>query len=293
MNVFLSYDNRDRETFIDRLSPALQAIQVYPLIIDLQLVLGEGIGSSRDTRLQQMLRNCEYVIVVLSKHYMQAKWLQKELLAFLMLEKLRGTDMILPVLLDDCEIPPLLEGRICADFRGSFEEGFDQLEAFLSKSRSVFIIMKFGDKELDSAYNTVIKPVFQEFKYKPLRIDEVKRSRKITDGVLDEIRRSGLVFADLSGSRPNCYYEAGYAHALEKEIIFTIRKQDAPPHFDLKDYKFIIWETPHELGEALKEVLQDIRREALETRRNKTRSKKSQAPGPAARKRPGPQASPS
>jgi hypothetical protein len=50
-----------------------------------------------------------------------------------------------------------------------------------------------------------------------------------------------LILADLSGGRPNCYYEAGFAHALGKAIIFAAQ-QKYTIHFDLANYRFIGWQ---------------------------------------------------
>jgi len=41
-----------------------------------------------------------------------------------------------------------------------------------------------------------------------------------------------LILDDLSGERPNCYYEAGFAQALGEEIIFAAQ-QKYTIHFDL------------------------------------------------------------
>jgi nucleoside 2-deoxyribosyltransferase len=110
--------------------------------------------------------------------------------------------------------------------------------------------MKFGDKFLDSAYFGVIKPTIEKYGFKPLRIDEVQDSGRITDQVLEGIATSKYIFADLTGERPNCYYEVGFAHAIGKEMILAIKKGNRI-HFDLADYRFIEWETELELREAL------------------------------------------
>jgi hypothetical protein len=57
--------------------------------------------------------------------------------------------------------------------------------------------------------------------------------------------------SDLTGERPNCYYEVGYAQALQKEIILTIQKGSSV-HFDLSSYRFIEWETENELKQKLR-----------------------------------------
>ena len=87
-----------------------------------------------------------------------------------------------------------------------------------------------------------------------LRIDEIQDSGSITDQVLQAIASSKYILADLTGGRPNCYYETGFAHALGKEMILTIKKGDNI-HFDLAGYRFMQWETEAELRRLLRERL--------------------------------------
>ena len=116
--------------------------------------------------------------------------------------------------------------------------------------RQIFVIMKFGDEVLDSAYEGVIKPIGKQFGFNVLRVDEIKDSGNISQQILENIARSEIVLAELSGERPNCYYEAGFAHALGREIIFSIKKGD-DIHFDLAGYRFITWKTEAEFRRNL------------------------------------------
>ena len=111
----------------------------------------------------------------------------------------------------------------------------------LEPKKQVFVVMQFDDKNLESAYRGVIKPQVEEIGYKCLRIDEVQDSGQITDQILEAIACSELVLCDLSGERPNCYYEAGFAHALGRTLILTIRAAERI-HFDLAGRRFIQWE---------------------------------------------------
>lgn len=139
-------------------------------------------------------------------------------------------------------------------------------KAFQPPKPQVFVIMKFGDEILDSAYRAVYKPVTKRFGLSCVRIDEIPDSGKISDQILEAIAESKYIIADLSGARPNCYYEAGFAHALGKEIILTIRDGEAA-HFDLQGHRFIQWKTESDLK---KKVGQRIK--ALETSNAKTAS---------------------
>ena len=135
------------------------------------------------------------------------------------------------------------------------------LQQALSKPlKQIFVIMKFGDRHLDSAYKGVIKGVGKSFGFEVVRIDEIEDSGNISAQVLENIAQSKIVIAELTGERPNCYYECGYAHALGREIIFVIRKGESI-HFDLSNHRFIQWDTEDELRRKLRRRL-----DALESR---------------------------
>lgn len=123
-------------------------------------------------------------------------------------------------------------------------------KAFQPPKAQVFVIMKFGDEILNSAYTTVIKPVAKRFKLSCIRVDEIPDSGKISDQILEKIAESKYILADLSGARPNCYYEAGFAHALGKEIILAIRDGESA-HFDLQGHRFIKWKTESDFKRQL------------------------------------------
>jgi hypothetical protein len=132
-------------------------------------------------------------------------------------------------------------------------------KTFMPQNNQVFVIMKFDDKILNSAYEGVIKPTFEKNGIKVIRVDEIQNSGKISDQILELISSSKYVFSDLTGTRPNCYYETGFAHAIGKEIILSCHKSEKV-HFDLSGYRFIVWETEselrHELNKRIKAILE-------------------------------------
>lgn len=80
---------------------------------------------------------------------------------------------------------------------------------------------------------------------------------RITDG----IDRSLFVIADLTEDKPNCYFEVGYAVAKKKQIIF--QRLNAPHyepkfHFDIQDYKHIIYSKISDLRNELDGVIEAL-----------------------------------
>lgn len=130
--------------------------------------------------------------------------------------------------------------------------------SFAEPKNQIFVIMKFDDRQLDSLYEGVIKPVGEdEFGYEVVRVDEIQDSGNINKQILENIAKSKIILAELSGERPNCYYEAGFAHALGKEIIFSAN-ENTHVHFDLASYRFIRWGTESDFRRQFRERLSAI-----------------------------------
>ena len=58
--------------------------------------------------------------------------------------------------------------------------------------------------------------------------------------IYNQIDKADVVISDMSGKNPNVFYETGYAHALNKQVILLTQNADDIP-FDLKHYPHIIY----------------------------------------------------
>lgn len=89
------------------------------------------------------------------------------------------------------------------------------------------------------------------------RVDEPESNERITDRILESIRKAEYVIVDLTNSRPNVFYEAGYAQGLGKTPIYVAR-QGTQLEFDLKDYPVIFFPNMKELKDRLEKRLRGL-----------------------------------
>ena len=122
MRVFISYAWPDKQ-FVRRLVEALKKSGVKTWVDDLELRPGDNIWD----KVGAGLRQADAIVVVLSRAYSESKSVKRELGAFEVNDAEKGERRILPVLKEDCEIPVILQSRLFADFRSSFDAGFQQL----------------------------------------------------------------------------------------------------------------------------------------------------------------------
>jgi hypothetical protein len=144
--------------------------------------------------------------------------------------------------------------RIQPSVRG-WEE-LDNLRRPRTDSAQAFVAMWFNELTIE-AYTNGIEPALRATGYKPIRIDKKEHNNKIDDEILAEIRRSRFLVADFTcepkSVRGGVYYEAGFAQGLGIPVIWTCKETSLNDlHFDTRQYSHIVWKTPADLFEQLK-----------------------------------------
>jgi TIR domain len=111
-SVFLSHSHADK-SIARRLAKDLRAAGVIVWIDEAELEIGSslvrGIGEAIDTH--------DFLIVLLSENSVRSEWVLREVEVALNREFADRTVRVLPLVVGDCELPPFLRGKVCADFR--------------------------------------------------------------------------------------------------------------------------------------------------------------------------------
>ena len=121
-SVFLSHSSKDK-LFVGRLATDLKSRGV-PVWFD-QWEL--RVGDSLNEKIEQGISQSGWLAVVLSKNSASSDWVQKELRAAQARELRDRNVFVLPIIIDDCEIPLFLLDKLYADFRMSYEQGLESL----------------------------------------------------------------------------------------------------------------------------------------------------------------------
>jgi hypothetical protein len=142
-----------------------------------------------------------------------------------------------------------------ADDVNSFAKDVVSLAERLIVSTEVFVIMSFAEKgHLKDAYNTFCR-VCTDYDFHAFKVDDhLDSGRRIVPSIMDAIRRSAFIIADVSEPRPNVYYELGYAQALGKDVITTAHEGTELP-FDIFDVPTQFWDCQDTLEHKLRAEL--------------------------------------
>ncbi|HEY7405950.1 MAG TPA: toll/interleukin-1 receptor domain-containing protein [Candidatus Angelobacter sp.] len=120
--AFISHSSIDKK-FVRQLAADLVAngVQVW---LDEQRI---RVGDSIPEKVAQGLAESDFFLVVVSENSSKSSWVQKELNGALVREIERREVTVLPVKIDEAQLPESIRDKKYADFSGSYERGLQEL----------------------------------------------------------------------------------------------------------------------------------------------------------------------
>ena len=118
------------------------------------------------------------------------------------------------------------------------------------KKPSAFVVRLLNPEHSDfesvqDFFDAVVKTVMEEdLGYRLVTIDHNHRSEsaRIDQEIFNQLHRSNVVIADITGARPNCFIELGYALGRSLPTIMTAKKGSENP-FDTQSVLGHFWDS--------------------------------------------------
>lgn len=131
MPVFISYSHKNKD-FVDKLAANLVKHKTHVWVDSWELNVGDSIID----KVQEALQESSALIIVISNDSMESEWCKKELSSGFLRELEEKRVVVLPLLLENCEMPIFLRGKMYADFRSNFDEGLKKTLEAIAKVTS-------------------------------------------------------------------------------------------------------------------------------------------------------------
>jgi hypothetical protein len=214
--VFISFAKED-QAFAERLSAELVKRQVIVFFDQWEL----KVGNKLTDRLTREINEAEYICIILSKASVRVlnsedqRWFKREFELALELEKKAGIDIILPVVIDDCEIPHALNDKVRSEFHiKGFDEGIKEILLAVSSSIKAKTYRQERE-ERNFVYDWAIDWFINKEKMLEITLDVVEFSREFEWSILTKVSIK-------SNSAATHHFKKRAKKGLGEVVIYTI-----------------------------------------------------------------------
>lgn len=125
-SIFLSHTSIDKP-FVEKLARDLKRIGINVWFDKWEIKIGDSIT----WKIEEGIRENEFLGIVLSPEALNSEWVKSELGAAWVKQMQTKKVFVLPIYYRDCNIPYFLADRRFADFRNNYEHGFGELATIL------------------------------------------------------------------------------------------------------------------------------------------------------------------
>jgi len=166
-SVFLSHNHADK-SIARRIANDLRAARVTVWIDEGEMKPGDSlmgeIGSAIDAS--------DFLIVLLSDNSVRSEWVRREVAVKLTQEFADRSVRVLPLVVGNCEIPPFLRDKICADFRdpGAYHKELEKVLDRLGATAATIVFDEsyrqdrwYGQPVVSAGYGAVAAAIADKY----------------------------------------------------------------------------------------------------------------------------------
>src|ERR1043165_5720806 len=106
--VFVSHASEDKERFVMGFATRLRGKGIDAWLDKWEILPGDSLI---DKIFEEGIKDTQAVIVILSKNSVDKKWVREELNAAVV-KKIEGISKLIPVVIDDCQVPEALQSTV-------------------------------------------------------------------------------------------------------------------------------------------------------------------------------------
>ena len=128
--VFISYSWKD-QSIADRVRDSIP--DKYEVWIDRERIQP---GDSISNKIREGLTGSDYYVLLIGEQSNHSAWVKQEIATAFELANSKGLSVV-PVLLNDVEVPFEFKGLLYIDFRESVAQGLEALQEFFTKQASI------------------------------------------------------------------------------------------------------------------------------------------------------------
>lgn len=132
--VFISHSHLDGE-IANLLADGLAGVGLKPWLSEHEIKPGDSFLE----QMNQGLEEASYVLVLLSKAAIMSRWVTREWMAAMA----NRSTVVIPVLLEDCEVPPLMRDIVHFDLRKDREGGLTRIVEFFGREFQPISLPRF------------------------------------------------------------------------------------------------------------------------------------------------------
>lgn len=132
MRIFVSHSHRDKPV-VERIVLRLEA-EGHDVWVDTRELQP---GDNLQRKIEEEVKAAEALVVVVSSNSFRSKWVQYEFSAMALGELSKGERRIIPVKIDQSDVPSYLADRLYVDLSENFEVGLERLVEGLRRFESI------------------------------------------------------------------------------------------------------------------------------------------------------------